>query len=106
MRSPFKISITVFLWLASSLLMLVFLVISIGALNSIGEIARLSSAVRQKNLPEILENQRSFINLESLRRIAEVDALHERAPFAGRHDSAFAESLILSCYNRELAART
>ena len=67
MRSPFKISITVFLWLASSLLMLVFLVISIGALNSIGEIARLSSAVRQKNLPEILENQRSFINLESLR---------------------------------------
>ena len=72
MRSPFKISITVFLWLASSLLMLVFLVISIGALNSIGEIARLSSAVRQKNLPEILENQRSFINLESLRRIAEV----------------------------------
>ncbi len=72
MRSPFKISITVFLGLASSLLMLVFLVISIGALNSIGEIARLSSAVRQKNLPEILENQRSFINLESLRRIAEV----------------------------------
>ena len=52
--------------------MLVFLVISLGALNSIGEIARLSSAVRQKNLPEILENQRSFINMESLRRIAEV----------------------------------
>ena len=72
MGSPFRISINVFLGLASTLLMLVFLVISIGALSSIGEIARLSSAVRQKNLPAILENQRSFINLESLRRIAEV----------------------------------
>ena len=58
--------------LASSLLMLVFLVISVGALSTISEIARLSSDVRQKNLPAILESQRSFINMESLRRIAEV----------------------------------
>lgn len=59
-------------------------------------------------LLNVKEGKYAWSELEPriLRRIAEVDALHERAPFAGRHDSAFAESLILSCYNRELAART
>ena len=101
MRSPFTISITVFLGLASSLLMLVFLVISIGALNSIGQIARLSSAVRQKNLPEILENQRSFINMESLRRLAEVAYVADD-PQARRSARIDAQALAAeSVFNRD-----
>lgn len=72
MPSSFRIPITAFLGLASSLLLLVFLAISIGAISSISEIAHLSSTVRQTNLPEILEAQRSFVNMESFRRLAEV----------------------------------
>ena len=33
-----------------------------------------------------------------LRRLAEVDALQDHAPFAGRHDAAFARSCVLDCY--------
>ena len=71
-RSGFSVSITVFLSLASLALLLVFIVISRESLRNIDAIASLSSEVRQKNLPEMLENQRTFINIESLRRIAEV----------------------------------
>ncbi len=33
-----------------------------------------------------------------LRRLAEVDALQGRAPFAGRHEAAFAQDCVLACY--------
>ena len=39
-----------------------------------------------------------------LRRLAEVDALQNHAPFTGVHDPAFAASLVLVCYGRELSA--
>ncbi len=35
-----------------------------------------------------------------LRRVSEVDALQDHAPFVGRPDAAFAESLVLACYGR------
>ena len=72
MASSFKMSITPFLWLASSILLLVFILVVVNFLGSMDIIRKKSVAVREKNLPAITENQRSFINIESLRRIAEI----------------------------------
>ena len=72
MRSPLRIGITLFLGLASSVLVLVFLVVCVVSVRSMNDIAHISSDVRNDNLPEILETQRSFIAIESLRRMAEV----------------------------------
>ncbi|MDR2489135.1 MAG: response regulator [Desulfovibrio sp.] len=72
MRFPFRIGIHLFLGQASFLLALIFLIIAVGMLTSIKEMASLSSAVRQKSMPDILETQHIFISVENLRRFAEV----------------------------------
>lgn len=72
MRFFSGISIHLLLGLASFVLMLIFLGIGMGTLAGIREMAMLASEVRRQDLPSILENQRFFINVENLRRLAEV----------------------------------
>ena len=72
MRHLFRISITPFLWSSATLLVLVFIAVGLNALSSIKEVGERASEVREVNLPEIIESQRSFINVEGLRRLAEV----------------------------------
>ena len=71
-RSFFRFSITLFLGIATLGLLAVFFGVSRESLRNMETITRISSGVRQKSLPEMLENQRTFINIESLRRIAQV----------------------------------
>ena len=72
MRAPFVISIRHFLWLASVLLFLAFLIVCIVCLSSISGIAHLSSEVRNKNLPTLVDNQRALLAVEKLRLNAEI----------------------------------
>jgi hypothetical protein len=53
-----------------------------------------------KELLAVKEGKYSWAELEPriLKRLEEVDALRERAPFAGVHDAAFAGACVLSCY--------
>ena len=71
--SPFSVSIAAFLGLASFVLLVVFIYVSQQSLHDIDAIATISARVQEQNLPEMLENQRTFINIESLRRVAEGD---------------------------------
>ena len=61
----------------------------------------------REDLLAVKEGKYAWDELEPriLRRLAEVDALQDHAPFAGVHDPAFAASLVLVCYGRELSAR-
>lgn len=121
MRNTIKISINSFLWLTSFLLVLVFMFVSYDSLNSIQEIAGKASDVRQVRLPDIIESQRSFINIESLRRLAEVvyvsdspqirrsarinaQALAAESVF-GKNDAFHQEALELAKLIAELAGR-
>ena len=71
-RSSFKIRITAFLWLTTALLIGVLAAICLGSLSSMSVVAEKASEVRQVKLPEVAATQGSFINIESLRRLAEV----------------------------------
>ncbi len=64
--------ISTFFILASCALVVALTVSGVVSLNSLGVIARLASEAHQKSLPLIIENQRTFVNIESLRRNAEV----------------------------------
>ena len=77
MKTPFRISIRVFIGLSSLTLLLVFVFIMIYSLQNVRDISKSASAVRLDNLPAIIESQRSFINIESLRRLAEVAYVSE-----------------------------
>ena len=71
-RSSFRMSIVFFVGLSSLIAFLVFIGASVENLRNVGSIAGHASNVRQKNLPELLDTQQAFINVESLRRLAEV----------------------------------
>ena len=71
-RGSFKLSISLFLALVSGAFLMMFLWTSRDNLNNIDTIARLSSDIEQKSLPDLLQNQRTFIHIASLRRNAEV----------------------------------
>ena len=103
MRHRFRISITPFLWVSATLLVLVFIAIGLNTLNSIRDVGERASTVREKNLPEIIENQRSFINIESLRRLAEIAYVSEN-PRARRVARIEAQALAAeSVFNRDPA---
>jgi signal transduction histidine kinase/CheY-like chemotaxis protein len=72
MSKRFRIGITSFLWLTSSFLLLIFIGIGADYLTTMSDIANQATDLRERALPEIMENQRAFTNIESLRRIAEV----------------------------------
>lgn len=92
MVSSFRMSITPFLWLASSMLLLVFILVVVNSLDSMDIIMEKSVGVREKKLPAIIENQRSFINIESLRRIAEITYITDD-PQKRRHARIDAQAL-------------
>ncbi len=71
-RGPFRLSISLFLTLCSGAVLLLFLWISQEGLDNIDDISRLATSIEQESLPELLQNQRTFIHIESLRRNAEV----------------------------------
>lgn len=60
----------------------------------------------REELLAVKEGKYAWKELEPriLRRMADVGALQGHAPFAGVHDPAFAASLVLVCYGRELSA--
>ncbi len=70
-RGPFRLSISLFLTLTSGAVLATFLWISQDSLNNIDTIAQISSDIEQNSLPELLQNQRTFSHIESLRRNAE-----------------------------------
>ncbi len=92
MRSSFRIGITVFLWLTSFLLAAVFLLICLSYLSNTLAVRSKVAEVRQVKLPEAAETQRSFINIESLRRLAEVVYISEN-PQARRNARIKAQAL-------------
>ena len=61
----------------------------------------------REELIAVKEGKYAWSELEPLilQRLEEVDALQDHAPFGGVHDAAFAASLVLVCYGRELSAR-
>ncbi len=71
-RPALRISITLFLTLGTLFIVLMLLLGGRQSLENIDAITRLSASVRGQNLPQILENQKTFINIEALRRVAEV----------------------------------
>ena len=71
-HTPVTAPIAAFLGLASFVLLFVFIYVSYTSLRDIDAIADISAQVQEQSLPEMLENQRTFINIESLRRVAEV----------------------------------
>lgn len=79
------------------------------ALDQMEELLRTGKIVfplrARAELLAVKEGKYAWSELEPriLRRLAEVDALQDRAPFAGVHDPAFAASLVLVCYGRELS---
>ena len=77
MKKPFRISIRIFIGLSSLTLLLVFVFILSDSLRNVREISKNASAVRLNNLPDIIESQRSFVNIEGLRRLAEVAYVSE-----------------------------
>ena len=91
--SPFSVPIAAFLGLASFVLLFVFIYVSQQSLHDIDAIANISAQVQEKSLPEMLENQRTFINIESLRRVAEV-AYAAEDPFIRRSARINAQALL------------
>lgn len=91
--APFSVPIAAFLGLASFVLLFVFIYVSQQSLHDIDSIAHISARVQEKNLPEMMENQRTFINIESLRRVAEV-AYTAEDPLARRSARINAQALI------------
>ena len=77
MKNQLRISIRTFIWLSSLILLLVFVFILFDSLQNIRDISKNASAVRLNNLPDIIESQRSFVNIEGLRRLAEVAYVSE-----------------------------
>ena len=72
MKDKFRISITALTGVGSLALLLVFVFILVDSLQSVRDIRNTASSVRMTNLPAIIESQRSFINIEAMRRLAEV----------------------------------
>ena len=70
-RSFFSLSIGLFLAFTSGLVLLTLLFLGRLGLENIDTIARLATDIEQHSLPEILQNQRTFILIESLRRNAQ-----------------------------------
>ena len=71
-QKPFTIRITVFLGIIVLAVLLMMLVIARSVLTQVDGVSETARQVREQSLPELMENQRSFINIESLRRIAEI----------------------------------
>ncbi|WP_051258069.1 ATP-binding protein [Desulfovibrio cuneatus] len=92
-HSPFSVPIAAFLGLASFVLLFVFIYVSQQSLHDIDAIANISAQVQEKSLPEMLENQRTFINIESLRRVAEV-AYAAEDPLTRRNARINAQALL------------
>lgn len=69
---PFRVKISVFLGAISIAILVVVLLIGTQLIENIDYVAQVARDVREQRLPEISENQRTSINIESLRRIAEV----------------------------------
>ncbi len=69
-RIPFKVSILFFLVATTVPLLIAFLYVGTESFLQMDSITQLAVTVRKKDLPAMAENQRSFINIESLRRIA------------------------------------
>ncbi|MDR0239813.1 MAG: hypothetical protein LBI88_06235, partial [Deltaproteobacteria bacterium] len=69
-RGFFRLPIGLFLACSSGLVLFVLLLLGRVGLESIDTIARLASDIEQHSLPELLQNQRTFIHIESLRRNA------------------------------------
>ena len=77
MNTHIRISIRTFIGLSSVTLLLVFIFILSDSLRNVQSISKSASDVRLNNLPDIIESQRSFINIEGLRRLAEVAYVSE-----------------------------
>ena len=71
-QKPFTIRMTVFLGVITLSILLMMLVIARSVLTQVDGVSETAKQVREQSLPELMENQRSFINIESLRRIAEI----------------------------------
>jgi len=70
-RSLFRPPIGLFLGFTSGVVLLALLFLGWKGLESIDTIAQLASDIQQHSLPALLQNQRTFIHIESLRRNAE-----------------------------------
>ena len=67
-----KINIAVFLWGSATLVLVVFVAVCMALLFRMHEMGEKASTVREVKLPEVGDTQRALINLESLRRLAEL----------------------------------
>lgn len=71
-KTPLKIKISFFLGLSSLLILAIILIVEQQTLNSAKLVMDIARETREKSLPEMSEDRRSLINIESLRRVAEV----------------------------------
>ncbi len=71
-RPPFRIKISVFILLISLAILGAFMLIGREVTNSMNFVVQVARDVRDEKLPLLAEDQRTFVNIESLRRIAEV----------------------------------
>ena len=71
-RAPFQLKISVFLLIISLAILITFMLIGREVTSSMSFVAKLAQEVRDEKLPTLAEDQRTFVNIESLRRIAEV----------------------------------
>ena len=103
-----RIGITVFLWFTSLLAIVAIVVLCAGSLSSMQVVGQKARDVRQVKLPEVEETQRSMINIESLRRLAEVVYL-SNDPQARRTARIRAQAMSTESVftqNNDYAART
>ncbi len=71
-KKVFSVRITQFLGVINIVVLLMVFVIAHLVLVEVDSVSQTARGVREKRLPELMENQRSSINTESLRRIAEI----------------------------------
>ena len=68
----FSVRITQFLGVIIVVVLLMVFVVAYMMLVEVDSVSQTARDVREKRLPKLMENQRSFINTESLRRLAEI----------------------------------
>ena len=68
----FSVRITQFLGVIIVVVLLMVFVVAYMMLVEVDSVSQTAREVREKRLPRLMENQRSFINTESLRRLAEI----------------------------------
>ena len=73
----FRLPIGLFLSFASGTVLCILFWLAREGLEAIDTIAQLSSDIEQRSLPELLQNQRTLVHIESLRRNAEVVYISE-----------------------------